>query len=150
VRERRGDHVDLGRWQAECRADVADGVPDAVGVHHRHAADTVAAEPFEDPLVDVGAPVGLDVDVDVGQLGPQWGAEPLHQQAVRQGVDPGDAEQVVDQAACAGAAGGDPHPAVADQVTDLGDGEEVGGVAERGDGGELVVEAVTDLQQVGR
>ena len=63
----------------------------------------------------------------------QRGEEPLHQQAVAQRVDPGDAEQVVDQAAGARPAGRAPHAHVADQVGDVGDGEEVGGVAELAD-----------------
>ena len=102
----------------ERRADVADRVPHPVGVHHRHAGDPLAAEPGQDLLVDLGAPGRLDVDVDVGQLGAQRRAEPLHQQAVRDRVDPGDAEQVVDQAARTRAAGGDPDAQVPDEVDD--------------------------------
>ena len=71
VRERLGDRVDLHRRQAERGADVADRVAHPVGVHHRDAGDPVAAEALEDPLVDLGAPRRLHVDVDVGQLGPQ-------------------------------------------------------------------------------
>ena len=92
------------------------GVPHPVGVHHRHAGDPLAAEALEDLLVDLGAAGGLDVDVDVGQRVAQRREEPLHQQAVRDRVDAGDAEQVVDQAAGARAARGDPDPHVADQV----------------------------------
>ena len=125
-------------------ADVADRVPHLVGVHHRDAGDPLTAEPVEDPLVDLGAPGRLDVDVDVGQLGPQRRAEPLHQQVVADRVDPADAEQVVDQRPGPGPAGGDPHPHVADQVDDLGDGEEVGRVAELGDDLELVGEPALD------
>ena len=117
--------------QAERGADVADRVPHPVGVHHRDAGDPLAAEALEDPLVDLGAAGRLDVDVDVGQRLAQRREEALHQQPVAQRVDAGDAEQVVDQAAGAGAARGDPHPHVADQVDDVGDGEEVGRVAER-------------------
>ena len=48
VRERLGDRVDLRRRQAQRGADVADGVPHPVGVHHRDAGDPVAAEAVED------------------------------------------------------------------------------------------------------
>ncbi len=140
VRERLGDRVDLARRQAERGADVADRVPHPVGVHHRDAGDPLAAEPLEDLLVDLGAPGRLDVDVDVGQRRPQRREEPLHQQAVPDRVDAGDAEQVVDQAAGARPAGRDPHAHVADQVDDVGDGEEVRRVAELLDDVELVVE----------
>ncbi len=68
VRERLGQRVDLAGRQAEGGADVADAVPRAVGVHHRDARAALAAVPGEDLLVDLGAPGGLDVDVDVGQL----------------------------------------------------------------------------------
>ncbi len=140
VRERLGDLVDLDRRQPERGADVAHGVAHLVGVHHRHAGDPLAAEAGEHRLVDLGAAGRLDVDVDVGQLGAQRRAEPLHEQPVPDRVDPADAEQVVDQAARARAAGGDPHPPGPDQVGDLGDGEEVGGVAQGVDDRELVVE----------
>ncbi len=99
VREGGGDLVDLAGGHPEGRADVADGVPDLVGVHHRHAADPLGAEPVDDRLVDLGAPGRLDVDVDVGQLGPQRRAEPLHEQVVADRVDPADPEQVVDERA---------------------------------------------------
>ena len=145
VRERLGDGVDLGRRQAERGADVPDGVPHPVGVHHRHAGDPLAAEPRQDLLVDLGAPGRLDVDVDVRQLGAQRRAEPLHQQAVLDRVDAADAEQVVDQAARARAAGRDPHVHVPDQVADRGHGEEVALVAELVDDVELVVEPLLDL-----
>ena len=111
VREGLGEGVDLAGRHAEGGPDVADRVPHAVGVHHRDAGRALGAEPVEDPLVDLLAPRGLDVDVDVGQRPAQRRQEPLHQQAVPDRVDPGDAEQVVDQAAGARPAGGDPHPA---------------------------------------
>ena len=84
---------------AERGADVADRVPDAVGVHHRDAHAALAAVAVEDRLVDLEPARGLHVDVDVGQRLAQRGEEPLHQQVVPQRVDAGDAEQVVDQAA---------------------------------------------------
>ena len=71
VRERLGDRVDLARRHAERGTDVADGVPDAVGVHHRDADAPLAAVAVEDPLVDLEPPRRLHVDVDVGQRLPQ-------------------------------------------------------------------------------
>ena len=53
-------------------------------------------------------------------------------------VDPGDVEQVVDQAAGPRPAGGDPDPALPDEPDHLGDGEEVAGEAQVGDGLQLV------------
>ena len=77
-----------------------------------------------------------------GQLSAQRRAESLHEQAVAHRVDPGDSDQVVDQRPCAGPPRGDADPHAADQVDDLGDGEEVGGVAQGVDDAELVVEPV--------
>ena len=144
VRERLGDRVDLADRHAERGADVAHRVPDAVGVHHRDAHAALPAVAVEDRLVDLEPARGLHVDVDVGQRLPQRGEEPLHQQVVPQRVDAGDAEQVVDQAARPRPAGRAPHAHVLDQVGDVGDGQEVGGVAEAADGLQLVVEPLPD------
>ena len=144
VRERLGDRVDLADRHAERGADVAHRVPDAVGVHHRDAHAALAAVAVQDRLVDLEAARGLDVDVDVGQRLAPRGEEPLHQQVVAQRVDPGDAEQVVDQAAGSRPAGRAPHAHVLDQVGDVRDGQEVRRVAERADGLQLVVEPLPD------
>ena len=71
VRERLRHGVDLGRRHPQGSPDVTDRVPDPVAVHHRDAGDPLTPESGEDLLVDLGAPGRLDVDVDVGQLGPQ-------------------------------------------------------------------------------
>ena len=99
VRERLGDRVDLTRWQAQGRTDVAYGVPHPVGVHHRDADAAVTPETVEDRLVDLAPPSGLDVDVDVGEGLTQGGEEALHEQAVAQGLDAGHPEHVQHQAA---------------------------------------------------
>ena len=140
VREGLGDGVDLGRRQAERGADVADGVPHPVGVHHRDAADPVGAEAVDDRVVDLHPPGGLHVDVDVGQLVAQRGEEALHQQPVAERVDVGDAQQVGDQAAGARAPRRRPNPQALDEVDHVGDGEEVGRVAELVDHRQLLVQ----------
>ena len=129
VREGLGERVDLARRHAERGADVAHRVPHAVGVAHRHARAALAAEALEHAPVDLGAARGLDVDVDVGQRPAQRREEPLHEQAVRERVDAGDAEQVVDQAARTRAARRDAHLHPPDEVDHLADGEEVAGEA---------------------
>ncbi len=67
VRERLGDRVGLAGRHAERAADVTDGVPHPVGVHHRDGHAALAAVAVEDRLVDLEPARGLDVDVDVGQ-----------------------------------------------------------------------------------
>ena len=133
VREGLRDDVDVGRHHPERGTGVTDGVAHPVGLHHRHARHPLPAEALHDAFVDLGAARRLDVDVDVGQLGPQRRAEALHEQAVADRVDGADAEEVVDQAAGPRAAGGDPHPRPDDDVDDRGDGEEVRRVVEGGD-----------------
>jgi len=143
-----GDLVDLLWRQAERRADVAHRVAHLVGVHHRDTGDPVAAEPLEDPLVDLGAAGRLDVDVDVGQLRPQRAAEPLHEQVVADRVDPADAEQVVDQGPGARAARGHPDTHLPDEVDHRSHGEEVRRVAELGDDLQLVGQPAPDGVQL--
>ena len=142
VGEGLGEGVDLTGGQGERGADIADGVAHAVGLHHRDGGNSLGAEALDDGVVDLEPARGLDVDVDVGELATQRGEEALHEQAVAHRVDAGDAEQVVDQAACARAARGDADAARAGEVDDLGDGEEVGGEAEGGDGAQLFLESV--------
>jgi hypothetical protein len=150
VRERRRDRADLAGRQAQGGADVPDRVPHPVGVHHRHARHPLAAELGEDRLVHLGAAGGLDVHVDVRELDAQRRGEPLHQQAVAQRVDRGDAEQVVDEAAGTRAAGGDADAEVADEVDDGGHGEEVRGDAERDDRLQLLLQPRLDRALEGR
>ena len=145
VGEGLGERIDLPRWHPERGTDVAHRVAYAIGVAHRDTGTALAAEALEDEGVDLGAPCGLDIDVDVGQSTAQRREEAFHHQTVRERVDAGDAEQVVDQAARTRATRGDTHPSVADQVDDLTDGEEVAGEAQRGDGGELGVEAFMNI-----
>ena len=116
----------------------------AVGVHHRDADAALAAVLVEDRGVDLEPARGLHVDVDVGQRLPQRREEALHEQVVPQRVDPGDPEQVVDQAARTRPPGGAAHPHLPDQVGDVADGEEVGGVAQLADQLQLVVEPLPD------
>ena len=67
VREGLGEGVDVADRHPQGGADVADRVPHAVGLHHRHAGGALRAEAVEDPLVDLRPAGGLHVDVDVGQ-----------------------------------------------------------------------------------
>ena len=144
VGEGLGDGVDLPAGHPEGGADVADRVTHPVGVHHRDRDAALPAVAVEDRVVDLETPVGLHVDVDVGQRLPPRGEEPLHEEPVAQRVDAGDAEQVVDQAAGARPPGRGADAEVADHAADVGDGEEVGGEAEAADDLQLVVEPLPD------
>ena len=62
-----------------------------------------------------------------------------------QRVDPGDGQQIVHDAARAGATRCDPDVHLPDQVDHLGDGEEVAGESERGDHVQLGVEALPGI-----
>ncbi len=139
-----GDRVDLARRHAQRGTDVADRVAHPIGLHHRHAHAALPAVAVEDRPVDLEASGRLHVDVDVGQRLSQRGEEAFHQQVVAQRVDAGDAQEVVDQAPGPGPPGRAPHPHLADQVGDVADGEEVGGIAQGPDDCELVVETLPD------
>ena len=141
VRERLGEAVDLTGRHAECAADIADRMSDAVGLRHGHGGDAFGTEAFEDQVVHLEPASGLDVDVDIGQHPPQRRQEALHQQAVPQWIDAADAEQVVDQAPRTRTTSRDPDAAGLHQVDDVGDGEEVAGEAEVSNRLELVVES---------
>ena len=56
-------------------------------------------------LITSGTPVVGEVDVNVGRVDALGVQEPLEEEAVADGIDPGDAERVVDEAARPGAAG---------------------------------------------
>ena len=145
VRERLGDRVDVAGRQAHRSPDIADRVPDAVGVHHRHARHPLGAERVEDHVVDVGAPGRLDVDVDVGQRAAQRRQEPLHDQVVADRVDARDAQRVVDQAARPRAACRDADAEAPDVVDHPRDRQEVRREPELLDDAELVVETLPHL-----
>ena len=128
VRERVGDRVDLGRRQAERGTGVADGVPHPVGVHHRHAADPLAAEALQHPLVDLGAAGGLDVESMSGSSARSG----VQNRSISRPCAIGSTPEMPSRWLTRLPA---PEPRAAtrtpipDQVADLGDGEEVGGVA---------------------
>ena len=92
VRERLRDraHLDLG--QPERFAHLADRRARPVGVDHRDARGALGAVTAQDHVVDVFAPGGFDVDVDVGQVLAHRVHEPLERQVVAQRVDVGDAD----------------------------------------------------------
>ena len=90
-------HLDLG--QTERLADLADRRARAVGVDHRDAARPLVAVTGQDHVVDVLAPGGLDVDVDVGQVLAHRVHEPFERQVVTQRVDVGDAGEVAHERA---------------------------------------------------
>ncbi len=135
-----GDGVGFVGRHAERGGDIAHGVAHPVGLQHRDAGHPVAAEGGEDLLVDLRATGGLDVEVDVRQRLAQRGQEALHHQPVPDRVHPGDAQQVVDQAAGPRTAGGAADAHVAHQLHHLCDGQEVGDVAQPGDHVEFVIE----------
>ena len=141
VRECLGEAADFVRGQAEGEAGVADRPPDPVGLRHGQGADPLGAEAVQDAPVDVQAPGGLHVDVDVRQGTAAQVQEALHDQTVVERVREGDAEQVHDQAAGAGAAGLHPDPHLPHVVDDLGDRQEVGRPPEGLDDPQLLLQA---------
>ena len=141
VAEGLGDRVDLVRRQPERGGGVPDRAARPVGLHHRDAAAALLAVALDDRPVRLDPPRGFDVQVDVRQAPAPLRQEPLHDQVMFERVDAGDADQVIDQAARAGAADRAADAAAADERSHVGHGEEVGGEPGPGDDAELVVEA---------
>ena len=144
VRERLRDHAQLDLGQTERLAHLADRRARAVGVDHRDASRPLGAVTGQDHVVDVFAPGGLDVDVDVGQVLAHRVHEPFERQVVTQRVDVGDAGEVAHERAggAAPARGPDAHGLhVGD---DVGHGQEVGREPHAPDHRELVMQPVSE------
>ena len=94
-----GPGVLLPRRVAQRLGGVADRHPRPVADHVGHLGGVVAAVGVVDPLDDLLAAVGVEVDVDVGLLVAVRGDEPLEGQPVEDRVDRGDAEGVADRRA---------------------------------------------------
>jgi hypothetical protein len=103
---------------------------------------------LEDVFDDLVAAVPGEVEVDIGELGE------LHALAVEKAfkakaeaerADVADAEQVADEAAGGGAAGEGFYAAGAAPLDQIGEDEEIGGVADLFNDGEFALEAVENL-----
>src|SRR5579863_6727219 len=145
VAERLGQRADLLGWQAERGRDVPDRTAGPVGLHHRDAAAALLAVAFDDRVVGLDPPRRLDVQVDVRQVRALLREKPLHDQAMAERVDAGNADQVVDQAASPGAADGTADAAGPDEAGHVGHVEEVRGETGPGDDAELVAETFGHL-----
>ena len=89
------------------------------------------------------AALEAEVDVDVGHRHALGIQEALEQEIELERADVGDAQRVRDERARRGsAARADRDPPVARRVDEVGDDEEVAGIAGLGDDAELVVEAL--------
>ena len=142
VRERLRDDADLGVGHAEGLAHLADRRARAVGVDHRHAPGALFAVAAEDHVVDVLAPGGLHVDVDVGQVLAHRIHEPLERQVVAERVDVGDAGQVAHERAGGRSPARRPDAHRLHVGDDVGHREEVRREPHAPDHRELVVEPV--------
>ena len=153
--------LNLALWQRQRLAQVADGSAHAVGGeggHQRGVVVAVAALDLEDQAL---ADVAREVEVDVGDAGLIARQEPADEQLRRHRVDVGEADQVADDRADAGAAaaaGGQQAAGgalaahlegdVAGQLEDVAVQEEEAGQAVVVDQGQLLVQAAAGLVQV--
>ena len=103
--------------------------------------DRVAAVLLPHVLDHFAAPLEAEVDVDVGHRHALGIQEALEEQVELERADVGDAERVGDErAGRRAAARADRNAAVARRLDEVGDDEEVAGVARLRDDAELVVE----------
>ena len=135
-----GDAVDFG--------DIGDGGAALEGVDGADHGDVVAAVAVEDILNDFVAAVPGEVEVDVGEFGELHALaveEAFKAEAEAEGADVGDAEEVADEAA-GGAAPGQGGDALGGApFDDVGEDEEVFGVADLFDDGHFAFQAFLDL-----
>ena len=137
---RLGEGVLLAGGVAQRLGHVADRRAGPVGDDVGHLGRVTPSVTFVDVLDDLLAPVGLDVDVDVGRAVALRGEEPLEQQTQGHGVGVGDAEGVADRGV-----GRAPPPLAEDvgasaELDQVPHDEEVPGEAEGLDQGHLVVD----------
>jgi hypothetical protein len=141
--ERRGDVL----RQAHGLAHVAHRGAAAIGDDGGRQPGALAAVALVDVLNDLFAPLVLEIDVDVGRLLALLRDEALEQQVDLDGIDRGDAEAVAHGGIGrrAAALAEDGLVARAGEAHDVVDGEEIGGVTELVDEGELADDRRPDL-----
>ena len=147
VRDRLGDPVDLAVAVAEHATDVADRRPGEHRAERDDLGDVVLAVLARDVRDDLVAPVVLEVDVDVRHGHAIRVQESLERQVVGDRVDRRDAQGVGHDRARGAAPARRLDALLAGVADEVGDDQEVAGVAHRGDHAELVVEAL--LERVG-
>ena len=147
-----GDHlreaVGLGVGQVVHARDVADdhlGAERAVGDDVGHAVVAVLPAHVVD---DLAAAAHAEVDVEIGRRDALGVEEALEEELEAERVEVGDAEQVGDDAAGAGAApGADGDALLLGPVDEVPDDQEIVGVAGLVDDRELVVDPLAELRR---
>ena len=90
----------------------------------------------------------VEVEVDVGQVGPAGVQEALQRQVEAQRVDVGDLQQVADERVAGRAAQGHAVAAAAGVAGDVADDQEVAGQVARLDDGQLLAQPLAGRQAV--
>ena len=134
---------------AQHAAHVADGRPGQHRAERDDLGDVVLAVFPPDVGDDLVAPAVLEVDVDVRHRDAVGVEEPLERELVQDGVDRRDAERVRDDAPRGTAAACRLDAFASGERDEVGDDQEVGGVAHLQDHAELVVEALLELRRHG-
>ena len=146
VRDGLRDPVDLAVAVAEHAPDVADRRPGEHRAERDDLGDVVGAVLAGDVGDHLVAPAVLEVDVDVGHRHPVRVEEALERQLVGDRVDRRDPEGVGHDRAGRAAPARRLDPLLAGEPDEVGDDEEVAGVAHREDHAELVVEPGLELR----
>ena len=141
VRHGLGDPVDLAVAVAQDPAHVADGGPGQHRAEGDDLGDVVVAVLAGDVGDDLVPPAVLEVDVDVRHRHPVRVEEPLERQLVEDRVDRGDAQRVGHDRARRAAPARRLDPLLAGEADEVGDDQEVAGVAHGGDDAQLVLQA---------
>ncbi len=132
---------------AERLGDVADRGLGAVGDHVRDLGRVAAVVAFVDVLDRLLAPVGLDVEVDVGRPVALRRQEAFEQQPVAHRVHSGDADGVADRGVRRAAPALAQDVAAAAELHDLPDHQEVAGEPELIDDLQFVLDLVVGVDE---
>ncbi len=147
VRDRLRDPVDLAVAVAEHATHVANGRAREHRAERDDLGDVVLAVLAADVGDDLFTPAVLEVHVDIGHRHAVGVEEPLERELVEDRVDRRDAERVRHDRARGAAAARRLDPLLAGERDEVGDDQEVAGVAHRQDDPELVVEACLELRR---
>lgn len=139
------DLIDEVEAKTEGFTDIADGGPWSVGDDFGGDAGVVAAVLLVDVLDDFFAAFVFEIDVDVGGFVSGGGEEAFEEEIDPCGVDGGDTDAVADGGIGGGASTLAEDAAIAGELDEVVDGEEVGFVLEFLDEGKFVMDELADL-----
>ena len=138
-----GEPVDVGEFEAERLADIAQGAPRSVADHGRRQRRTLASVLAVNILDDLFATLMLEIHIDVRRLVALLGNEALEQHRHPRGIDFGDLQAITDDGIGRRAASLTQDAARTRELDDVVYGQKERLIAQFGDQTQFVFDAVT-------